>query len=55
LKLGAVTLPFENVSLEKAAGLISSFGYEMLELGAWKGSKHLNIEGCDEYSGIRRY
>jgi sugar phosphate isomerase/epimerase len=55
LKIGAVTLPFEDVPFEKAAGLISGFGYEMVELGAWKGSRHLNIDRLpQEKAGLEK-
>ncbi len=51
MRIGAVTLPYENLTFEKAAGHLAKFGFEMVEIHAWRSSKHLNIDRIREERG----
>jgi len=44
LKLGFFTVAFNDWPLEKVLEHIKKLGYEAVELAAWKGSNHLNID-----------
>ncbi|MEM2938951.1 MAG: sugar phosphate isomerase/epimerase [Candidatus Bathyarchaeia archaeon] len=54
MKIGIFTVLFNELSLEKVLGYVSKLGYEAVEIAAWKGSNHINIDkvlsgGATEY------
>jgi sugar phosphate isomerase/epimerase len=54
LKIGIFTILFNELNLEKVLEYVSKLGYEAVEIAAWKGSNHMNIEkvlsgGATEY------
>jgi len=54
LKIGIFTILFNELNLEKVLEYVSKLGYEAVEIAAWKGSNHINIEkvlsgGATEY------
>jgi len=54
LKIGIFTVLFNDWPLEKVLKYVSGLGYEAVEIAAWKGSNHLDIEkilkgGATEY------
>ena len=53
MKLGVFTVMFNDWPLEKVAEYISKLGYEMVELAAWKGSNHLDIDRVIEDKDYR--
>jgi len=44
LKIGIFTVLYDDKPLDDVLKYIAKLGYEAVELGAWKGSHHLNIE-----------
>lgn len=44
MKIGIFTNLFQDKSLEEVAQYVSSLGYQMVELPAWEGNPHLDIE-----------
>jgi sugar phosphate isomerase/epimerase len=44
MKIGIFTILFNEKPLSEVAQYVSSLGYEMVELSAWKGSNHLDID-----------
>jgi len=44
MKIGFLTVAFNDWPLEKVLDHISRLGYEAVELAAWKASNHLNLE-----------
>ncbi|MBS7615057.1 sugar phosphate isomerase/epimerase [Candidatus Bathyarchaeota archaeon] len=44
MKIGIFTVLFNELKLEKVLEYVSKLGYECVELAAWKGSNHLNID-----------
>ena len=44
MKIGILTVLFNEWELEKVLKYVSSLGYEAVEIAAWKGSNHLDIE-----------
>ena len=44
MKIGIFTNLFQDKSLEEVALYVSSLGYQMVELPAWEGNPHLDIE-----------
>jgi sugar phosphate isomerase/epimerase len=44
LKIGIFTFLFDEWKIEKILKYISKLGYETVEIGAWKGSNHINID-----------
>ncbi|RLE80244.1 MAG: sugar phosphate isomerase/epimerase, partial [Thermoprotei archaeon] len=57
IKIGLFTVAFNDWPLEKVLQYASKLGYEAVELAAWKGSNHLNLEkvlsgGAGEVKGL---
>lgn len=57
MKVGIFTVLYNDLPLEKVLQYISSIGYEAVELAAWKGSNHLDVEkvisgGGSEYKSL---
>ena len=46
MKIGIVTLLYNEKPLEEVARYISSLGYQMVELAAWKASPHFDLDAC---------
>ena len=44
MKLGLFSIAYEDVPLESILRHISSLGYESIELPAWKGNPHLDLD-----------
>jgi len=44
MKLGVFTALFQDRSLEEVLRLVADLGYEMVELPAWKGNRHLDLD-----------
>ena len=44
MKIGIFTILYNDKPLEDVLKYVSSLGYEAVELAAWKGSNHLNID-----------
>jgi len=44
MKIGIFTVLYDDKPLEDVLKYVSSLGYEAVELAAWKGSHHLNID-----------
>lgn len=44
MKIGLFTVLYNEFKLEKVLKLVSKLGYQTIELAAWKGSNHLDIE-----------
>ncbi|MCL4459883.1 MAG: sugar phosphate isomerase/epimerase [Chloroflexi bacterium] len=44
MKIGIFTVLFNEKPLEEVARYVASLGYEMVELAAWRGSNHLDID-----------
>jgi len=44
MKIGIFTVLFNEEPLEKVLRYVSGLGYEAVELAAWRGSNHLNID-----------
>ena len=44
MKIGIMTVPFNDWKLEKVLNYVSKLGYEAVEIAAWKGSNHIDIE-----------
>ncbi len=44
LKIGIFTVMFDDMPLEEVLKYVSKLGYEMIEIGAWKGSSHFNLD-----------
>jgi len=44
LKIGIFTILYNDEPLEKVLRYVSSMGYEAVELAAWRGSNHLDID-----------
>ncbi|HWY93407.1 MAG TPA: TIM barrel protein, partial [Chthoniobacterales bacterium] len=44
MKLGIFSVLYNDKPLEEVAKYVSSLGYEMVELAAWKSSAHLDID-----------
>ena len=44
MKIGVFTLLYNEEPLERALKYVSGLGYEAVELAAWRGSKHLDID-----------
>lgn len=54
MKIGIMTILFNELELEKVLQYVSKLGYESVEIAAWKGSNHINIDsilkgGATEY------
>ena len=46
MKIGIFTVLYNDKPLEEVARYVSDLGYEMVELGAWKGSNHFDLDAC---------
>ena len=44
MKIGIMTVPFNDWKLEQVLDYVSKLGYEAVEIAAWKGSNHIDIE-----------
>jgi sugar phosphate isomerase/epimerase len=44
MKIGIMTVLFNDWKLEKVLDYVSKLGYEAVEIAAWKGSNHIDIE-----------
>ena len=44
MKIGIFTVLFNEDPLEKVLRYVSGLGYEAVELAAWKGSNHLDLD-----------
>jgi sugar phosphate isomerase/epimerase len=44
MKIGIITILFNDWKLEKVLDYVSKLGYEAVEITAWKGSNHLDID-----------
>jgi len=61
MKIGIMTYMFNDWNLEKTLQYVSKLGYEAIEVAAWKGSNHIDIEkilsgGATEYKKtIQKY
>ena len=44
MKIGIFTVLYNDLKLEKVLKYVSNLGYQCVELAAWNGSKHLNID-----------
>ncbi|RLG08992.1 MAG: sugar phosphate isomerase/epimerase, partial [Thaumarchaeota archaeon] len=44
MKIGIFTVLYNEEPLEKVLKYVSSLGYEAVELAAWKGSNHLDLD-----------
>ena len=44
MKIGILTVLYDEKPLEDVLKYVSRLGYEAVELAAWKGSHHLNID-----------
>ncbi len=44
MKIGILTVLFNEWDLEKVLKYVSSLGYEAVEIGAWKGSNHIDVD-----------
>lgn len=44
MKIGILTVLFNERPLEKVLNYVSSLGYDAVEIAAWKGSNHIDIE-----------
>ncbi|NIM99678.1 MAG: TIM barrel protein [candidate division Zixibacteria bacterium] len=44
MKIGVFTVLYDDKPLEEVAAYASGLGYEMVELAAWKGSNHIDID-----------
>ena len=44
MKIGIFTVVYNDKPLGEVAEYVSKLGYEMVELPAWKGNNHLDIE-----------
>jgi sugar phosphate isomerase/epimerase len=55
MKIGIVTLLYSEKPLEDVAQYISGLGYQMVELAAWKGSPHFDLDACltDHSYGVK--
>ena len=54
MKIGILTVLYNELKLEKVLECVSKLGYEAVEIAAWKGSNHIDIErilsgGATEY------
>ena len=54
MKIGIFTVLFNDWPLEKVAEYVSRLGYEMVELAAWRGSNHLDIDKVLEDKDYRK-
>jgi len=57
MKIGILTVLFNEWDLEKVLKYVSGLGYEAVEIAAWKGSNHIDIDrilkgGATEYKKI---
>jgi len=57
MKVGIMTVLYNEQKLEKVLQYVSKLGYEAVEIAAWKGSNHIDIErilsgGATEYKKI---
>ncbi len=61
MKIGIMTMLFNDWKLEKALKYVSGLGYEAVELATWRGANHINIDkilkgGATEYKKtVERY
>ncbi|MGE5224713.1 MAG: sugar phosphate isomerase/epimerase family protein [Omnitrophica WOR_2 bacterium] len=46
MKIGLVTILYDEKPLNEVAKYISGLGYEMVELPAWKGTNHFDLDCC---------
>jgi sugar phosphate isomerase/epimerase len=44
MKIGVMTVLFDDLDLEKVLAYVSKLGYESVEIAAWKGSHHIDID-----------
>jgi len=44
MRIGIFTVLYNEEPLEKVLKYVSDLGYEAVELAAWKGSNHLDID-----------
>ncbi len=61
MKIGIFTVLFNELSLEKVLDYVSKLGYEAVEIAAWKGSNHIDVDkvlsgGATEYKrNVEKY
>ncbi|MDG6899637.1 MAG: sugar phosphate isomerase/epimerase [Nitrososphaerota archaeon] len=53
MKLGVLTVMYDELPLEKVAKRVSELGYEAIELVAWKGGRHLDIDAVVDRGDLR--
>src|SRR5512133_1674292 len=46
MKIGIVTVLYNEKPLEEVAQYVSSLGYQMVELGTWRGANHFDLDAC---------
>lgn len=46
MKIGVCTIMYDEKPLEEVARYVSSLGYQMVELPAWRGSHHFDLDAC---------
>jgi len=46
MKIGIATILYNEKPLEEVARYVSGLGYQMVELGAWKGANHFDLDAC---------
>jgi sugar phosphate isomerase/epimerase len=46
MRIGIFTVLYNDKPLEEVARYVSSLGYETVELGAWRGSNHFDLDAC---------
>ncbi|RLI05558.1 sugar phosphate isomerase/epimerase, partial [Candidatus Bathyarchaeota archaeon] len=44
MKIGILTVLYNELKLEKVLKYVSKLGYEAVEIAAWKGSNHIDID-----------
>jgi sugar phosphate isomerase/epimerase len=54
MKLGVFTVLYNEKPLQEVAEYIAGLGYDMVELAAWRGSNHLDIEKVLADEGYRK-